>query len=73
MKVLIDLETKIQTLEKKNEKENNEIVTKYQNQIKDITKRGQEKIIENDTKINELREERNNMDDTYKKRIYFET
>ena len=29
MKVLIDLETKIQTLEKKNEKENNEIVTKY--------------------------------------------
>ena len=40
MKVLIDLETKIQTLEKKNEKENNEIVTKYQNQIKDITKRG---------------------------------
>ncbi|CDW79859.1 UNKNOWN [Stylonychia lemnae] len=73
MKVLIDLETKIQTLEKKNEKENNEIVTKYQNQIKDMTKRGQEKIVENDTKINELREERNNMDDTYKKRIYFET
>lgn len=73
LKVLIDLETKIETLEKKNEKDNNEIVTKYESQIKDIKKRGEEKIVDNEVKINELREERNNMDDTYKKRIYFET
>lgn len=30
MKILIDLETKINALEKKNEKNNNEIVTKYE-------------------------------------------
>eukprot|EP00347_Sterkiella_histriomuscorum_P022548 403338076 len=73
MKVLIDLETKIQSLEKKNEKDNNEIVTKYESQIKDIKKRGEEKIVDNEVKINELKEERNNMDDTFKKRIYYET
>jgi cupin superfamily acireductone dioxygenase involved in methionine salvage len=73
MKILIDLETKITSLEKKNEKDNNEIVTKYEAQIKEIKKRGEEKIIDNEVKINELKEERNNMDDTYKKRIYYET
>lgn len=73
MKILIDLETKITSLEKRNEKENNEIVTKYEAQIKDIKKKGEEKIMDNEVKINELKEERNNMDDTYKKRIYYET
>lgn len=73
MKVQIDLETKINSLEKKNEKENNEIVTKYESQIKDIKKKGDEKIVENEVKINEMKEERNNMDDTFKKKIYYET
>lgn len=69
----MDLDTKIQTLEKKNEKDNNEIVNKYESQIKDIKKKGEEKIVDNEVKINELKEERNNMDDTYKKRIFYET
>lgn len=73
MRILIDLESKIQSLEKKNEKENNEIVNKFEGQIKDIKKKGEEKITENEVKINEMREERNNMDDTFKKRIYYET
>lgn len=73
MKMLIELENKIQTLEKRNEKENNEIVNKFESQIKDIKKKGDDKLIENEVKINELREERNNMEDTYKKRIYYDT
>jgi hypothetical protein len=44
-------------------------VTKYETQIKEIKKRGEEKIVENEIKINELQETRNVMDDTYKKRI----
>ena len=44
MKNMIDLENKIQGLEKLNEKNNNEIVTKYEAQIKEIKKRGEEKI-----------------------------
>jgi hypothetical protein len=69
MKVMIDLENKIQSLEKQNEKNNNEVVTKYETQIKEIKKRGEEKIVENEIKINELQETRNVMDDTYKRRI----
>lgn len=73
MRVVIELEAKIQSLEKRNEKDNNEIVNKFEVQIKDIKKRGEEKLVENEVKINEMKEERNNMDDTYKKRIYYET
>ncbi len=72
MRVLIDLENKIQSLEKQNEKNNNEIVTKFETQIKDIKKKGEEKVAENEIKINELKEERNSMDETYKKRILHE-
>lgn len=70
---MIDLENKIQGLEKLNEKNNNEIVTKYEAQIKEIKKRGEEKISENEIKISELQESRNVMDDTYKNRIKYET
>lgn len=73
MKHLIDLETKIQGLEKKKEKNNNEIVTKFEGQIKDIKKKGDDKLVDNEVKINEMKEERSNMDDTYKKKIYYET
>ena len=70
---MIDQENKIQTLEKQNEKNNNEIVNKFEGQIKDIKKKGEEKIQENEIKISELQESRNVMDDTYKKRIQYET
>ena len=73
MKVMIELENQIQNLEKQNEKNNNEIVTKFETQIKDIKKRGEEKISENEIKISELQESRNVMDETYKKRIQYET
>lgn len=52
-----------------NEKNNNEVVNKFEGQIKDIRKKGDEKVVENEIKISELKEERNNMDDTFKKRI----
>jgi predicted nucleic acid-binding Zn-ribbon protein len=73
MRALIDLESKIASLEKKKEKESNEIVNKFEGQIKEIKKKGEEKIVEHEIKINELKEERNNMDDTFKKKIYYET
>jgi len=60
-------------LEKKKEKNNNEIVTKFEGQIKDIKKKGDDKLVDNEVKINEMKEERSNMDDTYKKKIYYET
>jgi len=41
-------------LEKLNEKNNNEIVTKYETTIKDIRKKGDDKLQENDVKISEL-------------------
>ena len=54
MKVMIDLENKIQSLEKQNEKTNNDIVTKYEGQIKEIKRKGEEKVQENEIKISEL-------------------
>ena len=47
-------------------------MTKFESQIKDIKKKGEEKVVENEIKINELKEERNNMDETYKRRIQYE-
>ena len=47
-------------------------MTKFETQIKDIKKKGEEKVAENEIKINELKEERNSMDETYKKRILHE-
>jgi len=44
MRVMIELENRINTLEKKNEKNNNEVVTKFEGQIKDIKKRGEERV-----------------------------
>jgi hypothetical protein len=69
MRTMIDLENKIQALEKQNERNNNEVISKFEGQIKDIRKRGEEKILENEVKISELQESRNVMDDTYKRRI----
>jgi len=59
-------------LEKLNEKNNNEIVTKFETTIKDIRKKGDDKLQENDVKISELQENRNMMDDTQKKKMAFE-
>ena len=68
----IILQNEIAQLEKANERNNNEIVTKYESQIRDLKKRGEEKMSENDVKISELQENRNIMDDTYKRRIQFD-
>lgn len=68
----IALQNQIAQLEKLNEKNSNEIVTKYETQIKDMKKKGDEKLQENEIKINELQENRNIMDDTFKKRTEYE-
>jgi hypothetical protein len=44
-------------------------VNKFENQIKEVKKVGTEKLSENEVKINELQENRNIMDETYKKRV----
>lgn len=56
MRLMIELENKIQTLEKRNEKNNNEVVTKFEGQLKDIKKRGEERIMDNGIKMAELKE-----------------
>jgi hypothetical protein len=48
------LQNDIAQLEKINEKNNNEIVNKFENQIKEVKKVGTEKLSENEVKINEL-------------------
>ncbi len=68
----IALQNEIAQLEKINEKNNNDIVNKFENQIKEVKKVGTEKLSENEVKINELQENRNIMDETYKKRVQFE-
>jgi len=44
-------------------------VNKFENQIKEVKKVGTEKLSGNEVKINELQENRNIMDETYKKRV----
>lgn len=44
MRTLIDLESRIGALEKRNEKENNEIVSKFDTQLKESKKKGEEKL-----------------------------
>ena len=50
----IQLQNEIATLEKANERNNNEVVTKYEAQIRELKKKGDEKMQENDIKISEL-------------------
>lgn len=52
---------------------NNETVTKFEGQIRDLRKRGDDKLNENEIKISELQENRNIMDETFKRRIEYET
>jgi hypothetical protein len=68
----IELQNEIASLEKLNEKNSNEIVTKFEGRLRDQKKKGDERLTENEVKINELQETRNIMDDTYKKRIEYE-
>ena len=44
-------------------------MNKFENPIKEVKKVGTEKLSENEVKINELQENRNIMDETYKKRV----
>ena len=59
-------------MEKHAEKSSNEIVTKFESKIRDTKRKGDEKLQENEVKIHELQENRNIMDDTFKKRMEFE-
>ena len=68
----IALQNEIAQLEKLNEKNNNEIVNKFEIQIKDVKKKGDEKVQDNEVKISELQENRNIMDETFKKRMQYE-
>lgn len=72
MRVLIDQENKIQGLEKQNEKNNNEIVNQFESKIKDLQKKGEEKVAKNEITINELTEDRKGMDEIFRKRIQHE-
>jgi hypothetical protein len=69
MRVMIELENRINTLEKKNEKNNNEVVTKFEGQIKDIKKRGEERVQDNDIKMAELKENLNLMEEVDRKKL----
>ena len=69
---MLDLENRIKTLEKKNEKQSNEVVTKFEGQIKDIKKKGDDKMQENEVKMSELKENLNLMDDVDRKKMQFE-
>ena len=72
LQLSITLQNEIIGLEKHAEKSSNEIVTKFETKIRDVKKKGDEKLQENEVKINELQENRNIMDETYKKRLEFE-
>ena len=50
----IRLQNEIAQLEKQNERNNNEIVTRFETQIKDIKKTGDQRITENEVKLSEL-------------------
>lgn len=50
-RTMLELRSKIETLEKQNEKKHNEAVTKYEGQIKEIKKKGEEKMSDNTTKM----------------------
>lgn len=73
MKTLIDLETRIQGLEKEREKESNEIVSRYEGQLRETRRKGEERLSDNEVRIYEAREERGGLDETFKRRIYYET
>jgi hypothetical protein len=71
-KHMLELENKINTLEKRNEKTNNEVVTKFEGQIKDIKKKGDDKMQENEIKMSELKENLNLMDEVDRKKMQHE-
>ena len=73
MKMLIELESKIQALDKKNETKNNEVVSKYEVEIKEIKKKGEDKMTENDVKMSELKDNLNLMEEVDRRKLQFET
>ena len=50
----IRLQNESAQLEKQNERNNNEIVTRFETQIKDVKRKGDEKITDNEVKLSEL-------------------
>ncbi len=68
-RTMLELRSKIEALEKQNEKKHNEAVTKYEGQIKEIKKKGEEKMNDNTTKMQELQTTYNLMDESDKKKF----
>lgn len=62
MKKMIELENKIQTLEKKNEKTTNETVGNFEGQIGKIDKNAKQELKDKNIKMSELNENLDKMD-----------
>ena len=69
---MLVLQNQIAHLEKINERNNNEIVTKYESELREMKKRGEDKVNENQIKINELKENQSMMSETQARKLQFE-
>ncbi len=72
MKKMIELESKIQSLEKKNEKVTNETVTNYETQIKKIDQTAKDQIKDTNIKVSELNENLDKMQEVGKEKLKYE-
>lgn len=71
-KKLVELENKIQTLEKRNEKVQNDTVNQYEKQIKTIDHSAKEQIKDTNIKVSELNENLDKMQDVGKEKLKYE-
>ena len=71
-KHLVELENKIQTLEKKNEKQTNDTVNTYDKEIKKIDTQAKDQIKDTNIKVSELNENLEKMQDVGKEKLKYE-
>lgn len=71
-KKLVELENKIQTLEKRNEKQQNETVDQYEKQIKTIDHKAKEQIKDINIKVSEQNESLDKMQEVGQKKLKYE-
>ena len=69
---MIELESKIQTLEKQNEKTTNDTVNNYENQIKKIDQTAKDQVKETNIKVSEIKEDLDKMQDIGKEKLKYE-
>ena len=72
MKTMIELESKIQVLEKKNEKTANETVNNYEEKIKKKDVKAKEEMKDIDTRLKELKENLDKLSDVGKEKLRYE-